>query len=280
VTQASSRDGRLAGKVALITGGASGIGLATARLFAAEGASVSVTDRDADAATHVATELTASGHSAIGLHVDVADETSVDRGVAESSRRLGPIDVLFANAGVGSQGGILSAMSVDEWDRVIAINLTGVWLSVRAIAPQMVDSGSGSIIVVSSVGAIRATGSTAYAAAKGGVLALAIQAAGELAPYGIRVNAILPGPVRTPLQEAQFRRRIDGDLDAAYDAYASRVPLKRIGEAEDIANYALFLASDESSWITGGVHVADGGITSSLASVTAPAWHDSRGESS
>jgi NAD(P)-dependent dehydrogenase (short-subunit alcohol dehydrogenase family) len=273
VTMASStsREGRLAGKVALITGGASGIGLAAARLFAAEGARVAVADRDAEAAARVANELTAAGYAATGLGVDVTDEASVAYGAAETSSRLGRIDVLFANAGVGTQGGILST-TIDEWDRVLGINLTGVWLSMRAVVPQMIDSGGGSIVVVSSLAATRATGATAYAAAKGGVLSMSRQAAAELAPHGIRVNAILPGPVRTPLYEAQLRRRTTGDLESAHDAYAARVPLGRIGEAEDIAHYALFLASDESSWITGGEHVADGGISSSLAPVTIPKW--------
>jgi NAD(P)-dependent dehydrogenase (short-subunit alcohol dehydrogenase family) len=258
--------------VVFITGGASGIGLAAARLFAAEGASVAVTDRDGEAAARVADELAAGGYGAIGLGVDVTDDASIDSGAAETSSRLGPINVLFASAGVGTQGGILSG-SIDEWHRVLGINLTGVWLSIRAVTPQMIDSGGGSIVVVSSLAATRATGATAYAAAKGGVLSMSRQAAAELAPHGIRVNAILPGPVRTPLYEAQLRRRITGDLASAHEAYAARVPLGRIGEAEDIAHYALFLASDESSWITGGEHVADGGISSSLAPVTIPKWN-------
>jgi NAD(P)-dependent dehydrogenase (short-subunit alcohol dehydrogenase family) len=272
VSEAASPLGRLAGKVAYVTGGASGIGLAAVKLFAAEGASVAVTDRDGMSASRVADDLTFAGYKAIGLGVDVTDEASVADGAAKTSSRLGRIDVLFANAGVGTQGGLLST-SIDEWHRVLAINLTGVWFSMRAVVPQMIESHSGSIVVVSSLAATRATGATAYAAAKGGVLAMSRQAAAELAPHGIRVNAILPGPVRTPLYEAQLRRRTTGDLESAHGAYAARVPLSRIGEAEDIANYALFLASDESSWITGGAHVADGGISSSLAPVTIPKWN-------
>jgi NAD(P)-dependent dehydrogenase (short-subunit alcohol dehydrogenase family) len=256
--------GRLAGKVAIVTGGASGLGHASALLFGREGAKVAIADLDGAGAERAAAEIATGGGEAIGLELDVTDGPAVERAVATTIERFGAVDVLFANAGIAGEGNAATLAQAD-WDRVIAVNLTSVWLSMRAVLPHMAQRGSGAILATASVAGITGVPNTpAYSAAKGGVVALTRQVAIDFAGQGVRVNAICPGPVLTPLFEEAFRERAPEDPQAALSARAATVPLGRLGAPADIANMALFLVSDEADWITGAVYAVDGGITAAM----------------
>lgn len=249
---------RLVDKVAVITGAGSGIGRVAARLFADEGASVVVADIDADQAGEAAAEIVASGGTAVPVGVDVSDEREVADMVGVAVGRFGGLHVLFNNAGVfpADDGGILDTPP-DTWQRVMDVNLKGVWLGCRAAVPAMLASGGGSIVNVASFVALMgaATAQIAYTASKGGVLALTRELAVEYARSGIRANSLCPGPIETPLlselladPERRNRRLV-------------HIPIGRFGRPEEIARAALFLASDESSFVTGSALVVDGGIT-------------------
>ena len=239
-------EGRLAGKVALITGAGSGLGAASAERFAEEGATV------------VGVDLRGAT-----LKADVSDEASIEAAVAETISQHGRIDVLYANAGVASVGQVHET-SLAEWQRVLDVNLTGVFLSARAVLGDMLARGSGSILLQSSISAVSGYRSlAAYSAAKGGVVALARQMAADYSERGVRVNAITPGTVVTALVEAVYAERA-GSAEAGAAELAERgrrVPMRHLGAVEDVANLALFLASDESKWITGAVYPVDGGAT-------------------
>jgi NAD(P)-dependent dehydrogenase (short-subunit alcohol dehydrogenase family) len=249
---------RLSGKVALITGAGSGIGRVAAELFAAEGAAVVVADLVADAARDTSVAITSKGGRAEAVTVDVADEGQVAGMVAAAVEAFGGLHVLFNNAGIfpGDDGGVLDTPP-STWDRVMQVNLKGVWLGCRAAVPAMIDSGGGSIVNVASFVALMgaATAQVAYTASKGGVLAFTRELAVEYARSGIRANALCPGPIDTPLlaelmaDPARRQRRM------------VHIPMGRLGRPEEIARAALFLASDDSSFMTGSALVVDGGIT-------------------
>ncbi len=260
---------RLAGKVALITGAGSGIGAASAALFAAEGAAVGCADMNLAGAREVAERITAAGGRAIAIAADVADPTSAEQMVGDVVAAFGRLDVLYANAGIPGSGSA-GDTSFDDWNRVIAVNLTGVWLSAKYSLVPMLDQGSGSIVNQASVGGlIGVPGIASYAAAKAGVIGLTRQMAADYAPRGIRVNAICPGTVPTPLVRTTYENRggfatgTDGpvDVDALLDAARVRFPMGRLGTTADIAHAALYLASDESGWVTGVALPVDGGMT-------------------
>ena len=243
--------GKLDGKVALITGAGGGIGSATARLFAREGAEVVLADVAVDAAEAVARAI---GGRARAVGCDVADESSV-RAAVETA---GPLDILSNNAGL-SFGGALLDTAVEDWDRMMAVNLRGPFLMIKHAAPRM--DGDGAIVNISSVAALMAvTGAGAYTAAKGGVLSLTRTAAAELGP-GIRVNCICPGTVHTAMPEGLFRTRGDGDVAAGIALTEKKYLLARLGQPEEIASTALFLAGPDGSFFTGAVLAADGGVT-------------------
>ena len=246
--------GKLDGKVALITGAGGGIGSATARLFAREGAEVVLADLALDAAEAVVQGIKDDGGQAQAIACDVADESSV-RAAVETA---GPLDILINNAGL-SFGGALLDTAVEDWDRVMAVNLRGPFLMIKHAAPRM--DGDGTIVNISSVAALMAvTGAGAYTASKGGVLALTRTAAAELGP-GIRVNCICPGTVHTAMPEALFRARGDGDVAAGIALTEKKYLLARLGRPEEIASTALFLAGPDGSFFTGAVLAADGGVT-------------------
>jgi NAD(P)-dependent dehydrogenase (short-subunit alcohol dehydrogenase family) len=263
----SSASSRLVNKVAIVTGAGSGIGRAASLRFALEGAAVVCADVSGETAERTASEARAAGHDAIASQVDVSASADVQRVVEECVAAYGRVDVLYANAGVGGVGNAIDT-DEDEWQRVIGINLTGVWLCAKYALPHMVAAGSGSIVNQASIGGIVGVPSVAaYSAAKAGVIGLTRQMALDFAPRGVRVNAIAPGTVSTPLVQGIWEKGAGlvsgGDLSEREAAAAAVYPLKRIGTPDDIANLALFLASDESSWITGAVYVVDGGKTAS-----------------
>lgn len=254
---------RLEGKTAIITGGGSGLGRASVLRFAAEGASVVVADRDVTAAETVATEVRSAGGSALAVELDVTNLASNEVMVAAALEQYGAVDVLFANAGIPGNGNA-DTTTEDEFDRVIAVNLKGVWLSARAVLPHLVARGGGSIINQASMGGmIGLDGIFPYTAAKGAVIAMTKQMAIAHGPANIRVNAICPGTIPTPLVRAAREgsgATIAPDQHLVLDAEAAmRFPLRRLGVPDDVANLAVFLASDESNWISGGIFPVDGG---------------------
>jgi NAD(P)-dependent dehydrogenase (short-subunit alcohol dehydrogenase family) len=249
---------RLQDKVTIITGGASGMGRVAARMFAAEGAKVVVADVTEPAAASVVDEVTAAGGDAIAVVADVSKEADAKRMVDETIAAYGRVDVLYNNAGIMPEADhSVIDTSVDDWDRVMAVNVRGVFLGCKYAIPRMIEQGSGSVINISSFVALIGCSNPqdAYTASKGAVLALTKSLAVQFGPDHVRANAICPGPILTPLladlfpSEEEKMKRLN------------RIPLGRFGLPEDIAYAALYLASDESSWMTGTEFVVDGGIT-------------------
>ncbi|MFD6858780.1 SDR family NAD(P)-dependent oxidoreductase [Rhodococcus sp. NPDC060090] len=255
--------GRLAGKTALITGAGSGLGRATALRFAAEGAAVAVVDLDLTAADEVADEIRSAGGHALAVSANVTSDADSQRMIAETLAEFDTLDVVFANAGVNGAGNAADTTEA-EWDKVIGVNLKGVWLTSKYALPHMIERRTGSIINQASMGGlIGLPGIFPYTAAKGGVIAMTKQMAVTYGPDNVRVNAICPGTIPTPLvyQSRVDRGAADADADqTAIDAeVANRFPLRRLGTPDDLASIALFLASDEADWVTGGIYTVDGG---------------------
>jgi meso-butanediol dehydrogenase / (S,S)-butanediol dehydrogenase / diacetyl reductase len=249
--------GRLDGKVALVTGGGSGIGAATARAFAREGAKVVVTGRRAGPIQAVAADT-----AGVAVQGDVRDDRHLAEAVATAVRRFGGLDVVVANAGVGG-GGALAAVSDRQWEEVLAVNLGGIMKVGRAAVPALLDRGGGSIVHVASVaGLVAGPQSASYVTSKAAILGLTRSMAYDYGPGGIRVNALCPGWVRTEMSEAEMDAlaELRGiDREAAFRLVGRHLPLRRVAAAEEIAACCLFLAGDESSFVTGAVLVADGG---------------------
>jgi NAD(P)-dependent dehydrogenase (short-subunit alcohol dehydrogenase family) len=247
--------GRLDGKVAVITGAGGGMGREATLLFSAEGARVCVADVDREAAERTAGEA----RDAFAVPVDVAEEDSVRAMYAAAAERYGGIDVLYNNAGIspGDDASILET-EPDAWQRVQDVNTKGVYLCCKHGIPYLLERGGGSVINVASFVALvgAATSQISYTASKGAVLSMTRELAVEFARRGVRVNALCPGPVETPLL-----LRIFGDDPAAYERRRVHLPMGRLGKPREIVNAALFLASDESSYVTGATFLVDGGLT-------------------
>jgi NAD(P)-dependent dehydrogenase (short-subunit alcohol dehydrogenase family) len=247
---------RFNGRVAIVTGAGSGIGLGIARAFAAEGAAVAIADINPAAGEAAAAAIEAAGGRAIAVPADVADEAQVAAMVGAVVAQLGQIDILVNNAGVVAHK-LLLEMELEVWQRQLDVQLTGPFLVSRHVARHMVERGGpGRIINISSVSALmgRVKGG-AHCASKAGLTLLTKVLAMELGAYGITVNAVAPGLIDVPAQRDEL------NLSSAYkDRYLQEIPLGRIGEVEDIARTVLFLASDEAAWVSGQLHVVDGGL--------------------
>ena len=255
----AEQDGRLAGKVAIITGAASGIGASSARLFAAEGASLVLADVDADALARVARSVEQAGGAAVGVRTDVADDAQVAAMVATVLERFGRLDVLFANAGVSGPGTV-DQIALADLDRVLGVNLRGSFLCARHAVPAMIRSGGGAIVFTASeLALVGSPGSAAYCASKAALIGLARAMALDHAPQRIRVNCVCPGATDTPMLRRSMAREPDPAADEA--DIVRRLPLGRLGRPEEIARAALFLASDDASFVTGTALVVDGGWT-------------------
>lgn len=247
--------GQLDGKVAIVSGGAGGIGRATAQLFLAEGARVLLVDRD-PAVEAVAREL-----GAVGVVADVSSEVDTARYVAACVEAFGGVDVLFANAGTEGTVAPIVALPVEAFDRVLAVNVRGAFLALKHAAPRIAERGGGAVVVTSSIAGLRGSaGLAAYVASKHAVNGLVRSAALELAPAKIRVNAVNPGPIENRMMRSIEEQAAPGAAAAVKQGFEARVPLGRYGTNEEIARLALFLASDASSYCTGGLFVADGGF--------------------
>jgi NAD(P)-dependent dehydrogenase (short-subunit alcohol dehydrogenase family) len=246
--------GRLDGKVAVITGGCSGIGLATVRRFLEEGAQVVIGDLD-DARGKELAELPGVTY----VHTDVTDKEQVDALFATAKDTYGSVDVAFNNAGISppEDDSILDT-DLDAWRKVQEVNLTSVYLCCKAALPYMIEQGRGSIINTASFVAVMgaATSQISYSASKGGVLSMSRELGVQFARQGVRVNALCPGPVNTPLLQELFAK----DEERAARRLV-HVPMGRFGEPEEMANAVLFLASDESSFVTASTFLVDGGIS-------------------
>ena len=249
--------GRLDGKVCLITGAGSGIGQASARLFAREGARVVVADVDLDAARATVSEI---GDAAVAEMVDVTDEAQTKTVAAAAAKRFGRIDVLFNNAGIAGVGDVLET-EPDLFDRVMRVNVRGVYLMSRAVVPYMIEQGAGSIINMSScIAEIGLARRVSYAASKGAVLSMTKSMQVDLAQHGIRVNALLPGTILTPFVE-RYLKESYADPEEGMASIRKRQLSNDLGQPEDIANAALYLASDESRFMMASGLVIDGGVT-------------------
>ena len=251
---------RLENKVALITGAGKGIGRSTAEVFAREGAFVEIADVDAASGGDVVQAIQRVGGKAAFTWVDVTDDTSVNAWRDALMQRHGRVDVLFNNAGISAVGP-LHEVSRDLWDRVIAVNLTGVYVVSKAILPTMLRQRAGSIINMSSsivhTGLLRRA---AYSATKGAILAMTKSMQVDYAPYNIRVNALLPGTIYTPFVEKYLRESYDNPSEAI-EGLKRRQLANELGTPEDVAYAALYLASDESRYVLGSGLIVDGGVT-------------------
>jgi len=250
--------GRIEGRVAVVTGGCSGIGLATVRRFASEGAKVVIGDIDDEGGAQVVADLGGAEHATY-VHVDVTDKEQVDALFRTAKDTYGSVDIAFNNAGISppDDDSILDT-GLDAWRRVQEVNLTSVYLCCKAALPYMLEQKRGSIINTASFVAVMgaATSQISYSASKGGVLSMSRELGVQFAREGVRVNALCPGPVNTPLLKELFAK----DPERA-ERRLVHVPMGRFGEPEEIAGAVLFLASDDASFITANTFLVDGGIS-------------------
>lgn len=250
---------RLVDKVAIVTGGASGIGRGTALLLAKEGARVVIADLDASSAQETIGHIKKAKGEACFVPTDVSQTGQIKNTVDVAVNQFGRLDILFNNAGINPPGSVTD-MDEEVWDREMAVNLKSVFLCSKYVIPEMKKMGGGVIINTASVAGILANfGAAAYCTSKAGVIMLTKQMAVDYAPFNIRVNCICPGFVQTPMIEEYLK--VQPDPPAARQAVETMHPIGRMGKPEDIAHAALYLVSDEASWVTGAAFVIDGGIS-------------------
>ncbi len=250
---------KLKGKVAIVTGGASGIGAATARLFAAEGARLALVDQDKDGLAKVGAEIEAAGGEAMVVPADVSNGAEAHAGVGRVMHRWNRIDVLMTAAGM-STGGTIDAVDEAAWDRTFDVNVKGTYLWIHHAIKPMIAAGSGAIVTVGSQLAQASPGrNAAYVASKGAIASLTKTIAVDHAKQGIRINALMPGVIDTPMPARTLKRYEDPEKMRAY--WHERHPMGRIGKPEEVARAALFLASEDSSFVTGTLLFVDGGWT-------------------
>lgn len=248
-------DQRFSGKVALVTGGASGIGEACVHKFSEGGAKVVVVDMNEKLGKEVVAAVKKAGGEAIFLKVDVSDPQAVEKMVADTVTEYGKLDIAVNNAGIGGEQNPVGNYGIDSWLKVIGVNLNGVFYCMRYEIPQMAAQGSGAIVNMASIlGSVGFAASPAYVAAKHGVVGLTKTAALEYSKAGLRINSVGPGFIKTPL--------LEGALDEPTTAYLAGLHASgRMGESEEVANLVAFLCSDEASFMTGGYYLVDGGYT-------------------
>lgn len=245
---------RFEGRVVVVTGSGSGIGAVMARMFAEEGAAVAVVDWNAEAAEESAAAIRNLGQRAEALAADVSDPDDVDELFERLTDRLGQVDVLVNNAAIADGDDVLLT-EPQVWDRDVAVVLRGPFLCTRAVLPGLIDAGGGAIVNIASVNGLSALGNEAYSAAKAGVINFTQSVAMRYGRHGIRANAVAPGTIRTPIWD----ERVERD-PKVFERLAKWYPLGRVGEPEDVAKAALFLASDDAGWISGEVLRVDGGL--------------------
>jgi 3-oxoacyl-[acyl-carrier protein] reductase len=250
--------GKLEGKVAVVTGAGSGIGRASAQLFAAEGAKVAVVDVDAEPAAATAAAIEAAGGEAIAIATDVADASAVEAMAAAALERFGRVDVLLSNAGILDEFEPAAETSDETWNRILGVNLYGMFHTARALIPQMLEHGGGAIVnVASTAGLNGGNGGAAYTTSKHGVIGFTRQLCFDYARKGIRCNVICPGAVETGMTKEILASETAEVMKAINSA-----PIGRYAQPEELAAAALFLASDDASFVNGAVYVVDGGFDS------------------
>jgi len=248
----------------VVTSAASGIGARTAELLAEQGARVVCADSDGPRVERVADDIRRQGGTALAHAVDVTSSEELEALAARCVAAFGSIGGLVTSAGISGYG---TAAELDQatWDRVLAVNLTGTWLSVRAVLPAMLEAGGGAIVTLGSIAGLVGTPlATCYAASKAGVIGLTRQLAVDYGPLGIRANVVCPGTVPTPLVARGLRIKgalDDDDVRAELEQRARRFPLRRLGTVDDVAHLITYLLSGEAAWTTGAVHPVDGGLT-------------------
>lgn len=263
--------GRLEGKVAIITGAASGIGRSTAKRFAGEGAAIVIADLNSEGGEATVRECRENGGRAVFQKTDVCGEAEVKAAVNRAVKEFGGLDIIFNNAGVGGAVGPIDETTVENWDRTLGVLLRAVFLGMKHSIPEMRKRGGGSIISTASVAGMRGGGGPhAYSAAKAAVINLTRSVALEVGKDRIRVNCICPGGINTPLIYA----RVPGGAEVTEQFLGLLQPIPRSGQPDDIASMALFLASDDSNWVTGTAMVVDGGLTAGFFGTIAAAARD------
>ncbi|KDE58012.1 short-chain dehydrogenase [Halostagnicola sp. A56] len=241
-------------KTALVTGAGSGIGRATAEHFAHYGANVVVADIDTEGGTETVDQIEAAGGEAVFVQVDVTDESDVEAMVETACDTYGGLDIAHNNAGIEGGNAPLTEQSMDNWQRVLDINLTGVWLAMKYELPKLTDTDGGAIVNTSSIAGLSADGSAPYTASKHGVVGLTKSAAVRYAEQGVRINAVCPGVVRTPMVERTLEEHSE-----AVEAMTREQPLGRMAEPEEIASTVAWLASDDASFVNGHALPVEGG---------------------